>query len=60
MTYKYVVAASQKEAEEISEFGWETRTGAESHLKECKAPPTDHFYGNKLRVYKVRVKRVPR
>lgn len=53
MTYRYVVAASQNEADQLFEYGWNTRTGAESHLKECREPPTDPFYGNKLHIYRV-------
>lgn len=54
----YVVAASQEEADQIAEFGWESRVGAEAHLRECKAPPTDRFYGNKLSIYAVKSKLV--
>jgi hypothetical protein len=54
MKYVYVVASGKKEAEQLAEFGWESRTGAEAHLKECKAPPTDPSYGNKLHIYRVK------
>lgn len=53
--YVYVVAADRKEAQQLWEFGWETSTGAESHLKECRQPPTDPHYGNQLHVYRVEV-----
>ena len=49
----YVVAASRKEAECLAVLGWESRVGAEAHLKECREPPTDPFYGNKLSIYAV-------
>ena len=52
----YVVAANRKEAEDLAAFGWESRVGAEAHLRECRAPPTDHFYGNRLSIYAVKVK----
>ena len=52
----YVVADNLREAQELAEFGWESRVGAEAHLEECKAPPTDPFYGNKLSIYAVKVK----
>ena len=51
----YVVAANREEAESIAEYGFESRVGAEAHLRECKAPPTDPFYGNKLSIYAVKV-----
>ena len=54
MKYLYVVAASLFEAKELApDFGWDSRTGADAHVKECQAPPTDPYYGNKLKVYKV-------
>lgn len=56
-TKVYVVAASRKEAEDIAGFGFgcESRVAAEAHLRECKAPPTDHFYGSKLSIYAVKL-----
>lgn len=53
MKYVYVVAATENEALALAEYGSETRALAEAHLRECQAPPTDPFYGSKLRVYKV-------
>lgn len=53
----YVVAANQKEAEELAKFGWDSRVGAEAHLWECREPPTDPFYGSKLSVYRVAIKK---
>lgn len=54
---KWVVAQNQEEAESLSEeYGYETKEEAQVHLKWCREPPTDPFYGNKLHVYKVEKK----
>jgi hypothetical protein len=56
----YVVAISQKEASEIAkdrpDVCHETRVSAERHLKAVKAPPTDPYYANQYRIYKVKRK----
>lgn len=53
MKYVYVVAQNKKEAAAFAEFGSESRTLADAHLKECREPPTDPYYGNLLHVYRV-------
>lgn len=56
MTNVYVVATSQKEANDLADLiGWETRAQAEEHLREVQAPPTDPFYAQQYRVYVVGV-----
>ena len=56
-TRGYVVAVRQKEADEIArdrpEIVHYTKASASKHLAEVKAPPTDPFYGNKYRIYRV-------
>jgi len=55
----YVVAVSQKEADEIAldrpDLVHEHRWDADGHLSEVKAPPTDPYYAAQYRVYKVEV-----
>lgn len=49
----FVVAISQKEADDIADMcGHDTRTEAETHLAEVKAPPTDPYYAAMYRIYK--------
>jgi len=51
---RYVVAVSQKEAEELADLiGWNDRRCAEEHLAAVKAPPTDPYYAAMYRVYGV-------
>ena len=51
---KYVVAVGRKEAEDLAEeFGWDTIAEAQTHLKEVQAPPTDPYYAQMYRVYRV-------
>lgn len=54
----YVVATTQKEAEELAEeYGHYTRRFAEKHLGEVKAPPTDPFYGSQYKIFEVEIAR---
>ena len=56
-TLLYVVATSQKEAEDIAfQCGHWLKSEADKHLKEVQAPPTDPYYAAQYRVYKVRKK----
>lgn len=52
-----MVATSQREAREIlrdrPDVTHSTMHGANRHLAEVKAPPTDPHYANQYRVYKV-------
>jgi hypothetical protein len=55
---KYVVAISQKEANEIArdrpDLIHDTKAGAAARLQKVKAPPTDPYYANQYRIYKVK------
>ena len=55
---RYAIAISQKEADEIArdrpDLVHNNRAEAELHLQEVKAPPTDPYYANQYRIYKVR------
>ena len=54
----YIVATTQKEADEIARDRPDlihfSKASAEAHLKEVKAPPTDSYYANQYRIYKVK------
>lgn len=50
---RYVVAVSQKEADGLWEYGWDTKAEAESHLQRVKSPPTDPFYAAMYHIYRV-------
>jgi len=58
----YVVAVSQKEADEIArdrpDIVHDDKAEADKHLAEVKAPPTDLYYAAQYRVYKVEAKRL--
>jgi hypothetical protein len=55
MKHLYVVAVSQKEAEELAgEIGHVTLAEACKHLSEVVLPPTDHHYAKQYRVWRVR------
>ena len=50
----YVVAISQKEAEDIAEeAGFRTKAMASERLREVQAPPTDPYYAAQYRIYTV-------
>ncbi len=51
--FRYVVAVSKKEAESLYSYGHDTRPEAEQHLQEVQAPPTDSYYADLYRVYRV-------
>lgn len=54
---KYVVAISQKEADEIArdrpDVCHDSRDEALKHLTQVIAPPTDPYYANQYRLYKI-------
>ncbi len=51
---RYIVATSQQEARELfDDYGHASRAEAEGHLEEVQAPPTDSYYANQYRIYKV-------
>lgn len=50
----YVVAINRKEAIELaSVIGHKSLILAKQHLVEVKAPPTDFYYANQYRIYKI-------
>jgi DNA repair ATPase RecN len=53
----YVVAISQKEAEEIArdlpEVTHTSQASALQHLAQVKAPPTDPYYAAQYRIYAI-------
>ena len=56
MSKIYVVAVSKKEAAELAPMiGHNSRAGAEKHLAEVQAPPTDPSYAKMYRVFELEV-----
>jgi hypothetical protein len=51
---RWVVATSQKEAEDVAEeIGHETKAAALDHLKLVQASPTDPHYASQYKVFRV-------
>lgn len=59
MSEGYIVAISKKEAAELArdrpDLVHLTKREANQHLADVKAPPTDPYYANQYKVYKVNV-----
>lgn len=55
MARLFVVAVSQKEADELGSagYGYHQRVTAEGHLLRVRAAPTDPFYAQQYKIFEV-------